>query len=142
MSHERQPQPRSVSDIDKAMREEVTRTRRLQQVFLILLVVFVVGFGAGTAWVFTQEQQLSSDTACQVTYNQKYAEVQVIRTRLTNEDSEATENLIESVFTAPPGETRAQSTARLFRAYAAYKAAQARITKERAEHQVPAVPSC
>jgi hypothetical protein len=139
MSHE---SPRPVSDIDEAMRADVARTRTLQRVFLVMLVVFTAGFGVGCGWLLIQEQQLSSDTSCQVTYNHKYAEVQVIRTRLTNEDNDATNALIEAVFTVPPGETHAQSMARILRAYASYKATQKLIARERAEHQVPAVPSC
>lgn len=142
-------QPVPVSDIDQQTREIVARTRQLQVWTAFLVILFILLFGAGTGYLLVQEQgqanttsQQAAVTACQVRYNQAYAKAQTIRTGLTDASNAATETLIASVFTFKPGETQAQSTARLLRAYSVYKAAQAHITLERKEHPVPAAPNC
>lgn len=104
---------------------------------VLLLVITVV-----TGWLVWRQQSLAHSTNCQVTYNSAFAEAQGTRARLADQDRTATGNLIRSVFTTRPGETRAQQDAALLAAYQSYVAAEATITAQRAANPIPSLPHC
>lgn len=94
-------------------------------------------------------------TACQSRYNSAFSSNLALRGRLTDAEREAssslqnaTAGLINTVFTLPPGSTQAERTRALLKAYAGfrvvyadYQKAEARITTERREHPLPALPA-
>lgn len=144
-----QPNPKPVSQIDLELGPIAARTRRLQAIVVVIGAVLIMVFGVGTGYLLSKEDNLSNMnahlvfvTACQLTYNQKYAQVQQIRSRLTDANNAATETLISSVFTIFPGESRSQSDTRIEAAYATYRNTEKAIEKSREEHPVPKTPNC
>jgi hypothetical protein len=90
-------------------------------------------------------------TGCQIRFNNAYAQVTLLRGRLSDQDraatkafNDATASLINFVFTARPGTSRAQVAAQYARyktAAAAYQRTEARITAMRAANPFPQLPS-
>jgi hypothetical protein len=140
MQPDEEPQP--LDALDSEMRNVAARTRKMLTWFLIALVAVVIAFAAGAAVLLRGESGLQDRSACEVRYNYDYAEVQQIRTQLTNESNDAVQNLINAVFMIRPGQSRAQQDADIGRAYATFKATEKRVAQERATHPVPKVPSC
>jgi hypothetical protein len=134
--------PPPLDELDRQLRSVSHRTQIMLTAFIVSLGVILIAFAIGVTVLLTGESRLSARASCEVTYNHQYAEVQQIRTGLTNSSDTAVENLIASVFTTPPNESQAQSMVRLEKAYKTYRTAEAQITLERKEHPVPAVPNC
>lgn len=114
---------------------------------IALVVIAVAAATGGSIEAYQQDQQAAAIhqgaarqqrvTACQVAFNNAYAAVTVARGKLGDQDRAATAALINTVFTAAGPGARATVLA----AYQQYKAAEARITAERAAHPFPALPS-
>jgi siderophore synthetase component len=134
--------PPPLDDLDRQLAAIGRRTRRIMLVFTAAFAVIAIVFISGTSILLAGESGLHDEASCEVTYNHQYAQVQQIRTQLTNESNDAVETLIEAVFTVVPGETKAQQASRIEQAYSRFRATEASVARERATHPVPKVPSC
>lgn len=115
--------------------------RAMKSVTVLAGVLLLIA--VGLIWLIVRQQNLASQTACQVRYNRAFATAQAKRAALNDADRTATLTLINQVFTPPrPGETQAQEQAAFRAYYQAYKSAEAAVTAGRAANKIPAVPDC
>jgi hypothetical protein len=135
-----QDQPRPVSDIDTQVRAGLRQAHRLR--WWVVGAVFLLLVAAVAILIILVAGQRAK-AACETRYNTAFAGVQEVRTRLSNESSQAIETLIAQVFTpSPAGRTQAQDRAKLLGEYAAYQATIRQVNTARERNPLPALPRC